>query len=87
MQLILDNQSEYCPQRKESKGSRLEQHIHFWLGAQSSQDEAGVAAYKTVELDEFLGGAPIQHREESEIALAHQDLHQEWKFALDALMS
>ena len=49
-------------QRKESKGSRLEQHIHFWLGAQSSQDEAGVAAYKTVELDEFLGGAPIQHR-------------------------
>ena len=51
-------------QRKESRGgARLEQHIHFWLGAQSSQDEAGVAAYKTVELDEYLGGAPIQHRE------------------------
>jgi len=41
----------------------LEQHIHFWLGSSVSNDEAGVAAYKTVELDDFLGGAPIQHRE------------------------
>jgi len=37
--------------------------IHFWIGNDSSQDEKGVAAYKTVELDEYLGGAPIQHRE------------------------
>lgn len=36
--------------------------LFFWLGAQSSIDERGVAAYKTVELDDFLDGKAKQYR-------------------------
>ena len=45
------------------RSNALERHIHFWLGKETSQDEAGCAAYKTVELDTSLGGEPVQHRE------------------------
>ncbi|KAJ6140511.1 hypothetical protein N7470_010307 [Penicillium chermesinum] len=42
---------------------KLGHDIFFWLGSKTTQDEAGTAAYKTVELDEFLQGAATQHRE------------------------
>ncbi|KAF3059562.1 Severin [Daldinia childiae] len=42
---------------------KLAHDIFFWLGSKTTQDEAGTAAYKTVELDEFLHGVAIQHRE------------------------
>lgn len=52
----------------------LSWNIYFWLGATTSQDEAGTAAYKTVELDDVLDQKPVQHREvaghESEAFLA-----------------
>jgi gelsolin len=44
-------------------GKKLAHDIFFWLGSKTSQDEAGTAAYKTVELDEFLKGVACQHRE------------------------
>jgi len=45
------------------ESEKLSYDVHFWLGTYTTQDEAGTAAYKTVELDDRLGGAPIQYRE------------------------
>ncbi|KAG9321770.1 hypothetical protein KVV02_005689 [Mortierella alpina] len=60
----------------QKKGSKALLHdIHFWLGKETTQDEAGTAAYKTVELDDYLDGRPIQHREvqghESKLLLSY----------------
>ena len=43
--------------------SSLDWNLFFWLGEESEQAEQGIAAYKAVELDESLGGGPVQHRE------------------------
>jgi len=48
---------------KEKDDEALHHDIHFWLGQHTTMDEAGTAAYKTVELDTYLGDVPIQHRE------------------------
>ncbi|KAI8994198.1 fragmin60 [Trametes punicea] len=49
--------------KKDDKSEELSYDLHFWLGAETSQDEAGTAAYKTVELDDHLGGKAVQYRE------------------------
>ncbi|KAL3533767.1 hypothetical protein ACH5RR_007288 [Cinchona calisaya] len=50
-------------QTSSGKGGAYLYDIHFWLGKDTSQDEAGTAAIKTVELDAILGGRAVQHRE------------------------
>ncbi|KAF2176586.1 actin depolymerizing protein [Zopfia rhizophila CBS 207.26] len=61
--IVLHSQKLKTKDDEEEDRDKLIHDIFFWLGAHTSQDEAGTAAYKTVELDEFLHGAATQHRE------------------------
>nr|XP_056716200.1 gelsolin [Euleptes europaea] len=45
------------------RSGNLQYDLHFWLGEQCSQDESGAAAIFTVQLDDYLGGKAVQHRE------------------------
>nr|XP_020662004.1 villin-like protein [Pogona vitticeps]XP_020662005.1 villin-like protein [Pogona vitticeps] len=37
--------------------------LHYWIGRDSSQDEQGAAAFYVTQMDDALGGNPVQHRE------------------------
>ncbi|KAJ7323784.1 hypothetical protein OS493_030573 [Desmophyllum pertusum] len=49
--------------QKDPESNEIDYDVHFWIGKESTQDEYGTAAYKTVELDTFLDDAAVQHRE------------------------
>jgi len=71
-----DGDSYICLNTYKKKGEeKIRWDVHFWLGKFTTQDEAGTAAYKTVELDDLLGGEPVQHREvmghESDLFLSY----------------
>ncbi|KAH8104671.1 fragmin60 [Cristinia sonorae] len=49
--------------KKTPDTEQLSYDLHFWIGEDSTQDEAATAAYKTVELDDHLHGLPVEYRE------------------------
>jgi gelsolin len=70
----------YLKKSEEGAGQdKIAYDLHFWIGEKSSQDEYGTAAYKTVELDDYINGTqgadPVQHREvqghESDLFLSY----------------
>lgn len=48
---------------RQMKGGSFRWDLHFWLGLDSSQDERGAAAILTTQMDEHLGGGPVQYRQ------------------------
>eukprot|EP00798_Chlamydomonas_sp_ICE-L_P013325 gene13325-19164_t len=49
-----------------STSNALRHDIHFWLGKDSSQDEQASAALYATQLDDYLGGGPVQYRQVQE---------------------
>ncbi|CAM4597710.1 villin-like protein isoform X1 [Lepidochelys kempii] len=47
--------------KKTSNGFMMD--LHYWIGKDSSQDEQGAAAFYVTQIDDMLGGSPVQHRE------------------------
>ncbi|XP_016011409.2 gelsolin isoform X2 [Rousettus aegyptiacus] len=45
------------------RNGNLQYDLHYWLGNECTQDESGAAAIFTVQLDDFLNGRAVQHRE------------------------
>lgn len=53
-----------CPLPQIHKtSSTLTYDIHYWIGQNSSQDEQGAAAIYTTQMDDYLKGRAVQHRE------------------------
>lgn len=55
--------SSFSQPQTQKTSSSLSYDIHYWIGSQSTTDEQGAAALYTIQLDEFLGSTPVQHRE------------------------
>ncbi|XP_005749260.1 gelsolin-like isoform X2 [Pundamilia nyererei] len=46
-----------------NRSGALQYDLHYWQGSACSPDESGAAAILTVQMDDFLQGAPVQYRE------------------------
>ncbi|CAJ1069359.1 LOW QUALITY PROTEIN: gelsolin-like [Xyrichtys novacula] len=46
----------------ENRGNK-QYDLHYWLGADCSQDESGAAVIFAVQMDDYLNGMPVQFRE------------------------
>ncbi|CAB1345899.1 unnamed protein product [Coregonus sp. 'balchen'] len=50
------------------RSGHLQYDLHFWQGDDCTQDESGAAAIFTIQMDDYLGGKPIQYHEKGGVA-------------------
>uniref|UniRef100_A0A670IUY4 Villin like n=1 Tax=Podarcis muralis TaxID=64176 RepID=A0A670IUY4_PODMU len=53
----------FIPSQNTKTRSGFATDLHYWIGRDSSQDEQGAAAFYVTQMDDLLGGNPVQHRE------------------------
>uniref|UniRef100_A0A8U8ANP6 Scinderin n=1 Tax=Geospiza parvula TaxID=87175 RepID=A0A8U8ANP6_GEOPR len=53
----------YLVLRTERRGDNVAYRLHYWLGKECTQDESTAAAIFAVQMDDYLGGKPVQSRE------------------------
>ncbi|KAI5427888.1 hypothetical protein KIW84_033063 [Lathyrus oleraceus] len=71
-------------QTSQGKGGAYFYDLHFWIGKDTSQDEAGTTAIKAVELDIALGGRAVQQRDSrTRVPFARSSLNHDDVFILD----
>lgn len=53
----------FCLPKNKKTSNGFVMDLHYWIGKDSSQDEQGAAAFYVTQIDDMLGGSPVQHRE------------------------
>ncbi|XP_036262329.1 scinderin isoform X1 [Molothrus ater] len=53
----------YLVLRTERRGDNVAYRLHYWLGKECTQDESTAVAIFAVQMDDYLGGKPVQSRE------------------------
>ncbi|OWK62049.1 Adseverin [Lonchura striata] len=53
----------YLVLRTERRADGVAYRLHYWLGKECTQDESTAAAIFAVQMDDYLGGKPVQSRE------------------------
>lgn len=52
-----------CTSYKTDRSRQLEWNLHYWIGRKAPKDSSSVAAIRSIQLNEKIGGQAVHHRE------------------------